>query len=73
MNSGTVHLISSILWGIYGITVGVVVVVNGYNGIFSWLSIIVAIIGNSTHLVAFSYSQGKISIQATGQVGKPPN
>lgn len=72
MQSGTVHLIASLLWGIYGIIVGTLVVVYSYNNLFSWLSIIVAIIGNSTHLVAFSYSQGKISIQSTGQVGKPP-
>jgi len=73
MNSGTVHLISSLLWGIYGIIVGTLVVVYSYHDLYGWLSIIVAIIGNSSHLVALSYSQGKISVQATGQVGKPPN
>lgn len=72
MQAGTVHLIASLLWGFYGIIVGTLVVVFSYSNLFSWLSIIVAIIGNSTHLVAFSYSQGKVSIQSTGQVGKPP-
>jgi len=71
MNSGTVHVIASLLWGIYGIIVGTLVVVYSYDNLYGWLSIIVAIIGNSSHLVAFSYSQGKISVQATGQVGKP--
>lgn len=73
MNSGTVHLLATLFWGIYGIVIGSLVVVFGYNNDFAWISVIVAVVGNSAHLVAFSYGQGKISIQATGQVGKPPN
>jgi hypothetical protein len=73
MQNGTVHLIASLLWGFYGIIIGSLVVVFSYHNDFAWISVVVAVIGNSTHLVAFSYSQGKISVQATGQVGKPPN
>ena len=61
------------IWGAYGVIVGIVAIVSGYDNDLVWISIIVAIVGNSAHLVAFAYSKGKILVQSTGQVGKPPS
>lgn len=72
MNSDWIHFMATMVWGVYGIVIGVVAIASSYISNFVWISIIVAIIGNASHLVAFAYSKGKISIQATGQAGKPP-
>lgn len=67
MNTDWIHFLSTLIWGTYGLVVGVVVVIHGYNNSFTWISIIVAIVGNSAHLVAFAYSKGRITVQATKQ------
>ena len=62
-----VSLISTFFWGIYGITVGSLVVYFGYNNDWSWISIVVAIIGNSSHLVAMHLSRSGLDITAQPQ------
>jgi uncharacterized membrane protein YeaQ/YmgE (transglycosylase-associated protein family) len=60
-----VHIISAILWGIYGITIGTLTLVYHYGGYYSWASIIVAIVGNSVHLITFALSKGQTTLSST--------
>ena len=68
------HLIASLGWIIYAVIVGVMAVVYGYQSDLLWVSIIMAIVGNSAHLVTLAYSQGKFqassTIQKTADPGK---
>jgi len=65
MNKETVHLISALLWGIYGITVGIIGVVHNDFNTDVMVSIVVAITGNSAHLISMSFSKsGSLSVQA---------
>ena len=73
MNSDWIHFLATAIWGVYSIVIGVVAITSQYISNFVWISIIVAITGNSAHLVTFAYSKGKILVQSTGQVGKPPS
>lgn len=70
MNKEWVSLISGVIWGTYGVIVGTLTVYFNYNNDWAWLSVIVAIIGNSSHLVAMHYSSQGLSIQAQGS--SPP-
>jgi len=65
MNKETVHLISALLWGIYGITVGIIGVVHNDFNTDVMVSIVVAITGNSAHLISMSFSKsGNLTVQA---------
>ena len=64
MNSDWTHFLSTLVWGVYGIAVGVYAVSTGYNNDFVWLSIVTAIVGNSAHLVAFAMSKTGLQIAA---------
>ncbi len=70
MNKEWVHLIASIIWGIYGLTVGIVGVVSRDFSVYVMVSIVVAIVGNSAHLISMSYQKGALAVQATQ--GKTP-
>ena len=73
MNSDWILVLATGIWGIYALVVGTLSIVDGFTGNLVWITIITAIVGNSAHLVTFAYQKGKIQIQATGQVGKPPS
>ena len=70
MNKEWVSLISGIIWGLYAIVTGTLAIYFNYNNDWTWLAIIVAIIGNSAHLVAMHYSNQGLTIQAQGS--SPP-
>ena len=75
MNKETVHLVATILWVLYSVVVGALAVIENYSGTDSnylWLGIIVAIIGNSTHLVTMSLSQKGLTINAQGASSPGP-
>lgn len=61
MNTDWIHFLATVMWGTYGIAIGLVVVVNNYTGFWPFTSIIVAIVGNSAHLVTFAWSKGKFT------------
>ena len=62
----TVHLVATVIWGLYGIIVGSLVVVHNFGGIWAWISITTAVVGNSTHLVIFSITSKGVQIQDKG-------
>lgn len=69
MKRETVHLISALLWGLYGLTVGTIgVVYNDFN-FDVMVTIVVAIVGNSAHLITMSLS--KTGFTASSQEVKP--
>ena len=66
MKREMVHLLVSLVWGIYGIVVGAMGIAYSFSGALSywlWISIIVAITGNSAHMVAMSMSTQGIEVQ----------
>ena len=68
MNKETVHLISTLLWGIYGLSVGTIGVIYGqFNGYLT-VTIVTAIVGNSAHLISMSLS--KTGLSETSSAGK---
>lgn len=72
MKNTTTHLIMALLWGIYGIIIGSLVVVFHYNNLWSWLSIVVAISGNSVHLVTMDFSKSGIEVKSQAVNNNPP-
>lgn len=60
MNKETVHLISTMVWGIYGITVGCIGALNHSFNAFIMVTVTAAIVGNSAHLISMSVSQAGI-------------
>lgn len=64
MNSETVHLISSIFWGLYGLSVGTIGLIVGHFNVYVMVTIVSAIAGNSAHLISMSYSKGKLEVQS---------
>ena len=63
--SASVHLLATIIWGIYGIVVGALAIVQGYTGVFVWISVIVSVTGNSAHLVTFAWSQKGLTVSSS--------
>lgn len=55
-------LVSSIIWGIYGIIVGMLIVITHYVSVYGWISIIVAVVGNSSHLMAMHLTRSGLSV-----------
>lgn len=70
INKEIVSLISGIIWGTYAIVIGTLAVYFSYNNNWAWLSIVVAIVGNSAHLIVMHYSAKGLTIQAQGS--SPP-
>ncbi len=64
VNSDWIHFLATGIWGLYGIVVGSLVIVHGYSGLWPFVSVIAAIVGNSAHLVTFAYSRGKITMSS---------
>ena len=63
----TVSLISTLTWGLYAIIIGSLAVYYNYNNSWLWIGEIVAIIGNSAHLVAMHLSKTGLDITAQKQ------
>lgn len=68
MQKEQVHLIMALLWGLYGVIIGSLVVIYNYSNIWAWLSVIVAVAGNSIHLITLDV--GKKGIEITAQQDK---
>lgn len=65
MDTKTVHLVATVLWGIYGIAVGSVgVITHGFNA-YVMVSVVVAVAGNSAHLITMALS--KTGLQVTSE------
>ncbi|MEM0135731.1 MAG: hypothetical protein QXU18_11005, partial [Thermoplasmatales archaeon] len=57
MKKESVHLVATLLWGTYGITVGSIgVLTHGFNP-YVMASVVTAIGGNSAHLISMSLSK----------------
>lgn len=69
MKSETVHLIATLTWGIFGITVGTLAIVHNNFSTDVMVSEIAAITGNSAHLVALSFSKSGLSVSSEKKVG----
>ena len=63
----TVSLISTLTWGLYAIIIGSLAVYYSYSNNWLWIGEIVAIIGNSAHLVAMHLSKTGLDITAQKQ------
>lgn len=68
VNPDWTHFLSTLIWGIYGITVGTFAVSSGYTGPYIWVTIVTAIVGNSAHLVAFAWSKKGFQVSSSSQV-----
>lgn len=64
--SASVHFLATIIWGVFGIVTGIMAIYYSYTSNWVWISIIVAVVGNSTHLVAFAVSSSGVSVNAQG-------
>lgn len=62
MKSETVHLIATLTWGIFGLTVGTLAVVNHIFNTDIMVTEIAAIVGNSAHLMALSLSKTGLTV-----------
>lgn len=57
MNKEWVHLIASVFWGTYGLTVGTLAVVHNDLNVYTMVTLVTAIVGNSAHLISMSLSK----------------
>jgi hypothetical protein len=65
MKKETVHMVSAMLWGVFGLVIGSLsVVYNNFNA-FVMVTLVSAIAGNSVHLVSMSMSKSGISVSGT--------
>lgn len=71
--SAAVHFLATVIWGAFGIVIGALAVVDSYVSDWVWLAIIVSVVGNSSHLVAFAWSQKGISVSASQASPQPPD
>lgn len=67
MKKESVHLVSAVLWGIYGLTVGSIGVFNHSFNTDVMVSIVVAIAGNSAHLISMSFSKTGLTVNSENQ------
>lgn len=68
MKKETVHLIATVTWGIFGITVGTLAIVHNNFNTDVMVSEIAAITGNSAHLMALSFSKSGLSVSSQEKV-----
>lgn len=71
--SASVHLVATVIWGIWAIVVGAIAIWT--NAFGQWVSIatIVAIVGNSTHLISMAWSQKGLTVSALQASTQPPD
>jgi len=65
MNKEWVHLVATIFWGTFGLAIGSLAVISNTFNIYVMVALIVAITGNSAHLVAMSYNKGSLQVEAS--------
>jgi len=65
MNKEWVHLVATVFWGTFGLAIGSLSVIYNTFNIYVMVALIVAITGNSAHLVAMSYSKGNLQVEAS--------
>jgi len=65
MNKEWVHLIATVFWGTFGLAIGSLSVIYNTFSVYVMVALITAIVGNSTHLVAMSYSKGSLQVEAS--------
>jgi hypothetical protein len=65
MNKEWVHLVATIFWGTFGLAVGSLAVVSNTFNIYVMVALIVAITGNSAHLISMSYNKGNLQVEAS--------
>jgi len=65
MNKEWVHLIATVFWGTFGLAIGSLSVIYNTFSVYVMVALITAIVGNSTHLVAMSYSKGNLQVEAS--------
>jgi hypothetical protein len=68
MKKETVHLVATVIWGIFGIAVGTLAIINHNFNTYVMVSEIAAISGNSSALVALSISKSGLSISSQEKV-----
>ena len=59
----TAALVSVILWGIFGITSGIIGLAYNHFNLYLMVAIVAAITGNSAHLMALSFSKTGLSVK----------
>jgi hypothetical protein len=65
MNNGVVHLVATVIWGLFGIVIGSIALIYGQFNTWVGLALISAITGNSAHLVTFSLSKTGVDISSS--------
>jgi hypothetical protein len=68
MQKGTVHLVATTIWGLFGIVIGSIALVHGQFNTWVGISLVAAITGNSAHLVTFSLSKTGLDISSEKKV-----
>lgn len=68
MSKGTIHLVATLIWGLFGIVIGSIALVYGQFGTWVGISLVAAITGNSAHLVSFSLSKTGLDISSEKKV-----
>jgi len=63
MKNEITHLVIGLIWGVYSIVVGSLIILHGYVNIWSWVSIIVAVSGNSVHLISMDFGKSGLQIK----------
>lgn len=68
MKKETVHLVATLLWGIYGLTVGSLgIIYHSYNS-YVMVTVVSAIAGNSAHLISMSLSKAGLEVSSEKKV-----
>ena len=67
MSSDWIHFLATLIWGVYGVVVGLAALYSpGGFSLWIGITVVTAIVGNSAHLVAFAWSKkGQINITST--------
>jgi hypothetical protein len=68
MNRETVHLVATIFWGLFGLTVGIIATFRNDFNVYVMVALVSAVAGNSVHLISMSMSKTGISVSSE----KPP-
>ena len=63
INKEVVHLIGVVVWGIFGITIGTLAIVHNNFSDYVMVSLVSAVVGNSAHLMALSFSKTGLSVK----------
>ncbi len=62
MNKEVVHLVATVLWGLYGIIAGAIGLIDHDFSSYVMVTIVTAIAGNSAHLVSMALSKSGLQV-----------